>query len=117
MKKISKTVFVLMFALFGAGAFSSGANTVLSAENSVAVDSVVSPKTLYIRNCARCHGADGKSETELGQTLEAADLTAKKTSVKRNIQVITNGDGEMPSFKKKMKKAEIVSLANYVRSL
>ena len=74
-------------------------------------------KTLYGRNCARCHGADGKSQTELGQTLEATDLTAKKTSVKKNVEVITNGIGGMPSFGKKLKKAEITAIANYVRGL
>lgn len=117
MKKISKVIFVMIFFVVVALIFTQNTSAGFSAENPFVEDATVSPKTLYIRNCARCHGADGKSQTELGQTLEATDLTAKKMSIKRNVQVITNGVGGMPAFKKKLKKTEIISLANYVRSL
>lgn len=114
LRKILKTGCVLMFAVFGVLALApSHPQPVLTEENSAAD----SPKALYARNCARCHGADGKSQTELGQTLDAPDLTAHKTSVKRSVQVITKGVGGMPAFGKKLKKADITALANYVRSL
>ena len=117
MKKISTIILILTFAAFGAAAFSARANADPAAGNSASEKSSVPAKTLYARNCARCHGADGKSQNELGQTLEATDLTAHKTSVKRNAQVITDGIGAMPGFAKKLKKAEITALANYVRGL
>lgn len=117
MKKSATVILVLAFAVFGALAFSARTSANIPAENPVMENSAVPIKTLYARNCARCHGVDGKSATELGQTLEAPDLTAKKTSVKRNVQVIANGDGAMPGFAKKLKKTEISALANYVRTL
>lgn len=117
MKRVWNISFVLMFIVFGALAFSPPPKANFLVGNPVIEESAESPKTLYIRNCARCHGADGKSQTELGQTLDAADLTVDKTSVKRNLRVITNGAGAMPAFGKKLRKAEISALANYVRSL
>lgn len=78
------------------------------------------PRDLYLRNCARCHGADGKSETKLGNDLAAPDLTSraiKRKSRSKIARVIANGDGEMPGFGKKLSKADINLLVNYVRSL
>lgn len=76
-------------------------------------------RDLYVRNCARCHGADGRSETELGQKLFAADLTGRsvqKMSERKIIKVITNGSDEMPAFEKRLSEAEIKSIARYIRS-
>lgn len=115
--KLLKIGIVLTFAVFGALAFApSRFQPAAPTENSPA-EAADSAKSLYVRNCARCHGADGKSETELGKTVEAPDLTAHKSSVKRNVQIITNGEGSMPGFGKKLKKADINALANYVRKL
>ena len=74
---------------------------------------------LYISNCARCHGADGKGNTKLGQEMGIPDLTvtARRMSLASVKRVIENGDGDMPSFKKKLKASQITSLANYVRAL
>ena len=74
---------------------------------------------LYIRNCARCHGADGKGNTKLGQEMGIPDLTvsARQMSLASVKRVIENGDGDMPGFKKKLKAAQITSLANYVRAM
>ncbi len=72
---------------------------------------------MYLKNCARCHGADGKSQTETGKSLDAPDLTTDKSSVGRNVRIITKGAGEMPAFGKKLKNSEITALAKYVRSL
>jgi len=55
---------------------------------------------LYLQNCARCHGADGKAQTALGKRLQADDLTASSASTARIIRTITNGRGDMPSFKR-----------------
>src|SRR5215212_5873375 len=101
MRKILKTTFVLMFVTLSVFAFSTRTKPEFSAGNAVLGEPAESPKTLYLRNCARCHGADGKSQTELGQTLDATDLTTHKTSVSRGIRVITRGMGGMPGFGKK----------------
>lgn len=78
-----------------------------------------SPKQLYISNCARCHGADGKGNTQLGQDLGTPDLTitARRMSLARVKSVIKNGDGEMPAYGGKLKAAQIAQVATYVRGL
>lgn len=35
-------------------------------------------KTIYERDCAKCHGADGKGETKMGKKLGAKDYTDAK---------------------------------------
>ncbi|MGN6555292.1 MAG: c-type cytochrome [Verrucomicrobiota bacterium] len=36
------------------------------------------PKALYDDQCAKCHGADGKGQTKMGQKLGAKDYTDAK---------------------------------------
>jgi mono/diheme cytochrome c family protein len=36
-------------------------------------------KTLYEQHCAKCHGADGKGSTKMGQKLGAKDYSKAKT--------------------------------------
>ncbi len=117
MQGVLKIISVLMFVSLGAFAFTSLPKESFSAEKAIAEEPPVSPKELFMLNCARCHGADGKSQTKLGKSMDAPDLTAHKHSLKKNIRIITNGDDDMPAFGKKLKKAEIAALAKYVRSL
>ena len=35
-------------------------------------------KALYEKNCAKCHGADGKGDTKMGKKLEVRDYTDAK---------------------------------------
>lgn len=79
-----------------------------------------SARTLYLNNCARCHGADGRGETELGKLYSATNLTdrkVKRSSRKRAARIIQNGEGSMPGFKNKLKAAEINSLVSYIKTL
>ena len=72
---------------------------------------------LYVSKCARCHGANGKGDTQLGREMDIPDLTTSGMSSKRMTQIITKGDGDMPAFGKKLKAAQITSLVSYVKSL
>jgi mono/diheme cytochrome c family protein len=76
-----------------------------------------SPRSLYLQYCARCHGSNGKAQTALGKRLEADDLTTSDASTAKIIRLVTNGKGDMPSFKKKMTSAQIASLAGYVSGM
>ena len=70
---------------------------------------------LYNKNCARCHGADGRSDTPLGKSFSApnftdADWWKKNSAVNRTKTmkaVIVRGKGGMPAFGKKLKPVEI----------
>jgi mono/diheme cytochrome c family protein len=35
-------------------------------------------KEIWTKECAKCHGADGKGDTKMGQKLEISDLTSAK---------------------------------------
>ena len=116
MKKIIKLGLVLGFLV--AGCFFLFSNPA-QATNSLA-ETVTSPRSLYVQNCARCHGSNGKSQTPTGRKLEADDLTSsdsKGISNAKRIRTITNGRGKMPGFGKKLTAAQISSIAGYIRSL
>jgi mono/diheme cytochrome c family protein len=78
---------------------------------------------LYRTNCARCHGADGRGDTPLGQSHNAPDFTdqdwwrqhAKLTSRGKLISLVTQGKEEMPAFEKKLTRSQIELLVDYVR--
>lgn len=77
------------------------------------------PRDIYITNCARCHGADGSGQTDVGRKLEAPDLRerGKEMGTRKIVRIITKGRDEMPAFKKKLTKRQISSLASYIRKL
>ena len=78
---------------------------------------------LYRRNCARCHGAEGRGDSPLGKTHNAPDFTdadwwqkhSDITSSKRLAAIINHGKGGMPAFGKKLTRTEINLLVSYVR--
>lgn len=46
----------------------------ISATSALAADA----KALYTKECAKCHGADGKGQTKMGQKMGAKDYTNAK---------------------------------------
>ena len=68
-------------------------------------------RTLFLASCAHCHGADATGD-------EGPDLHSVEVSDRYISNIITHGiKGEMPSFRKKLGRDEIVRLTAYVRSL
>jgi mono/diheme cytochrome c family protein len=118
MRNILKSVVLAAFVVAGIFIFAARGTQATSAFVSEAkFAGLASPRTLYVQNCARCHGSNGKAQTALGKKLEADDLTASTAGTSKIIRIITNGKGKMPSFRKKLTAAQITSLAGYVRSL
>jgi cytochrome c6 len=73
----------------------------------------------YKTKCLACHGADG-SGTPVGKSLKAADLRSPEVQKKSDAelaQYISDGKGNMPSFKSSTKDDEIQALVKYVRGL
>lgn len=119
MQKILKTAVLVVFMLAGVAVFSSRTQAVLSDEQKLVASDSNSARELFQNNCARCHGADGKSATELGKLFDSPDLTdgkIQRLSRQRMANSISRGKGGMPAFKKKLSSKEIASLVNYVRS-
>jgi len=76
---------------------------------------------LWKANCAKCHGDDGRGETEEGKMKGARNLTngkwQKTISDERMIRSITRGRDKMPSFAKVLSEEEIKTLVKEARTL
>ncbi|MBS1792582.1 MAG: c-type cytochrome [Acidobacteria bacterium] len=122
MKTKLKITLILIF-LAGAGFWLAGrseAKTGTAAVNTVKSSLRESPRSIFLNNCARCHGADGKGDTALGRQNEVPDLSggrAARMSASRLNRIVTKGAEKMPAFGKKLTKAQITSVIGYVRGL
>jgi mono/diheme cytochrome c family protein len=68
-------------------------------------------RALFLTSCAHCHGADATGD-------EGPDLHGLEASDRYVANTIAHGiKGEMPSFRKKLARDDIVSLIAYLRSL
>jgi mono/diheme cytochrome c family protein len=78
-------------------------------------------ESLFVRRCARCHGADGRAYMKPGEVGVARTFTDKKwqaeVSDRRLINSITRGCGGMPSFRGTLSRKQIKALVAYVRKL
>ncbi|HEY7369149.1 MAG TPA: c-type cytochrome [Thermoanaerobaculia bacterium] len=72
------------------------------------------PSALFKEYCAVCHGEDGKGKTPKGKQLNARDFTDAEFQEDETddemIEVVTEGEMDMPSFKKKLTKEQIEAL-------
>lgn len=124
MNRILKISSIILFLVIGTVMVSSKTQAVFNNESfrneDVTNQSKGSIKNVYLNNCARCHGADGRSETELGRLYGATDLTdrkVKRMSRKKLSSIIQNGYGSMPAFKKKLSSKDVSGLVGYIRTL
>jgi mono/diheme cytochrome c family protein len=76
---------------------------------------------LYSKNCASCHGRDGRGKTAKGRLNHSRNLSdsewQNRVSDERIFNSIMNGKGKMPAYGKKLSDQEIDSLVPYVRGL
>jgi mono/diheme cytochrome c family protein len=76
---------------------------------------------LFEKDCAKCHGKDGRAKTFRGKLVGAKNLTdaawQAKVTDEQIAAAIKQGPGSMPEFEKKLSQAEIDSLVTYVRKL
>ena len=69
-------------------------------------------KAIYINNCLRCHGEDGKAGIN-----GASNLTASMCENRGLVGIIKHGRNLMPGFKDQLSEIEINAVATYVKSL
>jgi cytochrome c6 len=79
-----------------------------------------SAAAIYAKDCAVCHGRDGRGKTTKGRFTHARDLSnaewQNNVTDERMFNSISNGKGKgMPAFSKKLSDAEIDSLVPYIR--
>ncbi len=76
---------------------------------------------LYAKNCASCHGKDGRAKTFKGKLKHARNLADSewqgRVGDERIFNSIMNGKGKMPAYGKIISEQEIDSLVTYVRGL
>ena len=79
------------------------------------------PDALFLKNCAICHGKDGRAKTFTGKLNHAQNLTRPKWQASITDEhmfiSILKGKGKMPAFGKKLSENEIAALVTYVRML
>jgi mono/diheme cytochrome c family protein len=78
-------------------------------------------KTAYEKNCAGCHGADGKGNPAVAKTLgeKGLNIVGRETTEKSDevlLKIIAEGSGKMPPSKK-LTKEEQKAVLQYSRSL
>jgi len=80
-------------------------------------------KEVFAKQCASCHGPDGKAQTPIARKLGVKDLTQSKLSEAEIEKQIVEGKRDdhgkekMPSFKGKLSTDEIKSLITAVKEL
>lgn len=67
-----------------------------------------SGQKLFNMYCARCHGHDGRSDTN-----GAHDLTKTNLNAAGRTYMVTNGFGKMPAFKSELTAAEVQRVVEY----
>lgn len=130
MKKL-KICFLLLFAICALFSFRfvSATNKIIDAQDKPAQEKNAQEKStqrksaneFYAENCARCHGADGRGETEYAKTHKLPNIAHAKWQKRHNDKkirkAIANGGGGMPAYKDKLTADEIDALVAHVRTL
>ncbi|MDO7854677.1 c-type cytochrome [Hymenobacter convexus] len=69
-------------------------------------------QALFQKNCARCHGANGKKGAN-----GAHDLTKSNLNAFGRTYMVTKGMGKMPAFEKVLTPAEVQQVVAYSLTL
>jgi cytochrome c oxidase cbb3-type subunit 3 len=120
MESIKAFVFLISFSVLMVIAASAASGGSTPAETK-SRSQITKGRSVYTTNCARCHGGDGLGKTTMGEMTEAPNLSdaawQSRRSSSRMIASVANGRGQMPAFKKKLTRQEIVAAVAYVRTL
>ncbi len=76
---------------------------------------VVSGRSVYTANCARCHGVDGGGG--VGPSFQDGVLLRKFATVEDQIKFVGQGRGIMPAFGGSLSKAKIDAVVRYEREV
>ena len=75
---------------------------------------------VYAKNCASCHGKDGKGETTMGKKAKVKDYTDAKVQASftdaEALKVIQEGKEKMKGYKDKITEAEAKEVVTYIRA-
>ena len=81
----------------------------------------VDPAALYAQMCARCHGGDGRGDSEIKKTLPVRDFSDAQFQARATSEdigrTIMAGKNQMPAFGAVLSPPKIQSISGYVRRL
>jgi cytochrome c oxidase cbb3-type subunit 3 len=117
-------VLMRRFTLLAALTFAAGAGAIAgcSTGDDPGPAIAVEPSVIYARNCARCHGLDGRGDPEIKKTMpNVRDFHDREFLARANTDSIVNvvmaGKGQMPAFARSLSMPKMQSLSGYVRRL
>lgn len=92
----------------------------LTSASSATDPKAASGENLFKSHCVLCHGADATGNTTLGKQLKARNLHSaivqKRTDAELK-HIITEGEGNMPTFAAQLSGVQIDELVAYLRQL
>ncbi|HEX7317908.1 MAG TPA: cytochrome c [Pyrinomonadaceae bacterium] len=119
MKRMKVVLSLAAVCLFAAAV--SNVSTAAGPQKGRGPSQVERGRAVYEARCTRCHGADGAGRTRMADIVEPPDMSDAAWQRKRGnakmIASVSNGLGQMPAFKKKLSRQEIVAAVAYVRTL
>ena len=119
LRLITKLLLVAFTIATGGAVWCRG--TVVSSVN-YAQDARANPpagENIFRAKCAVCHGVDGTGRTPNGKKFRVPDLRSDKVQDQPDdelLDVISNGKGDMPPFRKKYGADKLQQVITYVRS-
>ena len=77
---------------------------------------------VYAKNCAKCHGEDGKGQTKMGEKLGCKDYTKEGIKVEAGVKAVKDGlkeDGKtkMKAFGESLSDAEIKAAVEHLAGM
>ena len=78
-------------------------------------DTTLTANPVFVKNCAKCHGANAEGRHFRGPSLISDKVAAASEDELRNI--ITNGKKHMPKYRGKLASDEIDALVQQVKAL
>ena len=111
---------VVHLALSARASAQADEKTTAHGPESISHERMERAKSLFAEKCAKCHGADGRGKTVVGDMLGVPDFTDGEwwkgdRSEARLITSVAEGRDEMPAFGRKLTRREIAALVAYVR--
>ena len=77
-------------------------------------------KAVYTKNCAICHGPDGRAQVPAGKSIKAADLTSDAVQKQTDAQLrdaLARGKGKMPAYGPALGPKGLDTMVKYIRTL